>query len=60
MIEDDLVELTFLADFGGIEAGTTLAWRTAGTENSRAYLPVEVDGAEVVAVDQHGRPALAA
>ena len=58
VIDDDLVELTFVADFGGIEAGTTLAWRAAGTENSRAYLPVEVDGAEVIAVDQHGRPAL--
>ncbi len=58
VIEDDVVELTFLADFGDIEAGTTLSWRAAGTENSRAYLPVEVDGAEVVAVDQHGRPAL--
>ena len=58
VIEDDSVEFTFLESFGGIEAGTSLAWRAAGTENSRAYLPVEVAGAEVVAVDQHGRPAL--
>ena len=57
-IEDEQVELTFTADFGGIAAGTTLTWRAAGTENSRAYLPVEPHGADVLAVDQHGRPAL--
>ena len=57
-IEDDVIELTFTKDFGGIEAGRTLSWRAAGTENSRAYLPVEPDGAEVIAVDQLGRPAL--
>ena len=57
-IEDDVVELTFTEDFGGIAAGHTLTWRTAGTENSRAYLPVEATTAEFIAVDQHGRPAL--
>lgn len=57
-IEDATVELTFLEDFGTVPAGHTLVWRTAGTENSRAYLPVEPAGAHVIAVDQHGRPAL--
>jgi endo-1,4-beta-mannosidase len=57
-IEDDVVELTFTTDFGGLAAGTTLTFRTAGTENSRAYLPVRPVTAEVVAEDAHGRPAL--
>lgn len=58
LIEDDVVEMTFHEDFGGIAAGTTLSFRAAGNENSRAFLPVEPDGAEVVATDAHGRPAL--
>jgi endo-1,4-beta-mannosidase len=57
-IEDDVVELTFTAAFGSLPAGTTLAFRAAGTENSRAYLPVKPVEAEVVAEDAHGRPAL--
>lgn len=57
-IEDDVVEFHFKQDFGGIAAGEVLSWRTAGTENSRAYLPVDVVEGDVVAVDQHGRPAL--
>lgn len=57
-IEDDVVEMTFHADFGGIAAGTTLHFAAAGTENSRAFLPVDADGAEVIATDGHGRPAL--
>src|SRR5690606_18080472 len=43
---------------GGIAAGDVLRFRTAGTENSRAYLPVAVVEADVIATDQHGRPAL--
>ena len=58
MAQEIVIFDSFAGDFGGIEAGTTLSWRTAGTENSRAYLPVEVTDAQVVAVDQHGRPAL--
>jgi len=57
-IDDDVVEMTFEQDFGGIAAGTVLRFAVAGTENSRAYLPTEPDGAEVVARDAHGRPAL--
>lgn len=58
VIEDDEVEFRFAQDFGGIAAGSVLRFRSAGNENSRAYLPVEVAGAQVIATDQHGRPAL--
>ena len=57
-IEDDVVELRFEAAFGAIAAGDTLRFRAAGTESSRSFLPVEPDGAEVVARDRRGRPAL--
>ncbi|NUR87046.1 MAG: beta-mannosidase, partial [Nonomuraea sp.] len=57
-VEDDVVELTFLTGFGSIDQGTTLAFNAAGSRDSRAYLPVEPTNAEVVATDQHGRPAL--
>lgn len=57
-ITDPVVEMTFHEDFGGIAAGTTLHFAAAGNENSRAYLPVEPDGAQVIATDAHGRPAL--
>jgi endo-1,4-beta-mannosidase len=57
-IEDDVVQLTFAADFGGLPQGTTLEWRAAGSAHSRAYLPVVPAGAEVIASDARGRPAL--
>ncbi|MEV1006746.1 cellulase family glycosylhydrolase [Streptomyces sp. NPDC049881] len=57
-ITDDEVRLTFQRDFGAIRAGEKLVFAVAGTENSRSYLPVEPAGAEVVATDAHGRPAL--
>ncbi len=57
-IEDDVVELTFTAGLGTLAAGTALAFRAAGTEHSRSYLPVRPAGAEVVAEDAHGRPAI--
>ena len=57
-ITDEVVELTFTRDFGGLTRGTTLAFRTAGGEHSRAYLPVVPTTAEVIATDAHGRPAL--
>jgi endo-1,4-beta-mannosidase len=58
VIDDALVELTLARDFGGLTCGTTLRWRAAGSARSRAYLPVIADGAEVIATDGHGRPAL--
>ncbi len=57
-ITDEVVELTLTRDFGGLTRGTTLAFRAAGSEHSRAYLPVVPTTAEVIATDAHGRPAL--
>jgi len=57
-IEDDTVQLIFARDFGGLARGTTLSWQAAGTEHSRAYLPVVPTTAEVIATDALGRPAL--
>ncbi|WP_017573903.1 glycoside hydrolase 5 family protein [Nocardiopsis halotolerans] len=57
-IEDDRLRMTFRLDFGGVGAGETLEFPVAGTEHSRTFLPVVPDGAEVVATDAHGRPAL--
>ena len=57
-ITGEQVTLTFGADFGTLAAGTVLTFSVAGNSCGRAYLPVEPDGAEVIAVDGHGRPAL--
>jgi endo-1,4-beta-mannosidase len=57
-IEDDEVTFTMRRDFGTLSAGARLTFRAAGNEHSRAYLPVRPDGAEVIAVDGHDRPAL--
>jgi len=57
-IEDDQVTFTFTRDFGTITAGARLTFSVAGTSYSRAYLPVRPAGAEVVAVDSRGRPAV--
>jgi endo-1,4-beta-mannosidase len=57
-IEDDTVQLTFTRDFGGLPQGATLDFKTAGSEHSRAYLPLTPTTAEVIATDSHGRPAL--
>ena len=48
----------FVDDLGEIAEGTRLTFRVAGEPSARAYLPVDPVGAEVVAVDGHGRPAL--
>jgi endo-1,4-beta-mannosidase len=57
-IDEDRVRFEILQDFGSLRAGTSLSFTVAGNGNGRAYLPVEPDGAEVIAVDGHGRPAL--
>ena len=57
-IEDDVVTFTMRRDVGSLRSGATLRFRAAGTEHSRSYLPVRPDGADVLAVDGHGRPAL--
>lgn len=57
-IEHDEVEMTFTTEFGDLPEGATLRFAVAGNEHSRSYLPVHPAGAEVVAADQSGRPAL--
>ena len=57
-IEEDEVTFNFVDDLGDIAAGTPLAFRVAGEPSARAFLPLDPLGAEVVAVDGHGRPAL--
>lgn len=55
-VVDDLVEVRLLEDLGDLPAGTSLSFPAAGTENSRAFLPVTVTDGRVVAVDAAGRP----
>ena len=57
-IEDEIAEFRMQRDFGGLARGTTLRFRVAGNQHSRSFLPVEPAGAEVVATDARGRPAL--
>jgi len=57
-IDDDVVEWTMQVDLGDLCAGDTLAFRAAGSEHGRSYLPLEPVDACVLAVDAHGRPAL--
>ena len=57
-IEDDTVIFTMQRDLGSLAHGTKLAFRAAGNEHSRAYLPVRPAEASVIAVDGHDRPAL--
>ncbi|MGZ8794634.1 MAG: cellulase family glycosylhydrolase [Gaiellaceae bacterium] len=57
ILEDEVV-LDFVQDFGDIAAGERLTFRVAGEPSARSFLPVESVGAEIVAVDGHGRPAL--
>ncbi|MEV0091225.1 cellulase family glycosylhydrolase [Streptomyces sp. NPDC050738] len=57
-IEDEETVLTFRQPFGNLPEGAVLTFRTAGTDSSRSFLPVEAAGAEVLATDGRGRPAL--
>jgi endo-1,4-beta-mannosidase len=57
-IEDDEIIFQFVDDLGEIAEGTRLTFRVAGEPSARAYIPVDPLGAEVVALDGHGRPAL--
>jgi len=57
-IVDDEVTFEFVEDFGDLSSGTRLSFRVAGEPSARAYLPVDLAGAEVVAVDGYGRPCL--
>jgi endo-1,4-beta-mannosidase len=57
-IDSETVAFRFQRDLGSLRAGDTLTFAVAGTEYSRSYLPVRPAGAEVVATDDRGRPAL--
>jgi endo-1,4-beta-mannosidase len=57
-ITDDVATFTFTREFGGLPGGAALTFAVAGNEHVRAYLPVTPAGAEVIATDAHGRPAL--
>ena len=57
-IAGDEAVLEFVRDFGDIVAGTRLRFAVAGEDSARAFLPVEPAGAEIVAIDGQGRPAL--
>jgi endo-1,4-beta-mannosidase len=57
-VEDDVAVLCLERDFGGLPRGTTLSFAVAGDQHSRAFLPVEPAGAQVIATDARGRPAL--
>jgi endo-1,4-beta-mannosidase len=57
-IVDDVVTLDFEQSLGDIERGETLQFRAGGNACARSFLPVESVGAEVIAVDGNGNPAL--
>jgi endo-1,4-beta-mannosidase len=57
-IEDETVTFEFERPFGSIRVGERMEFAVAGTENSRAFLPVEPAQAVVIARDARGRPAL--
>jgi endo-1,4-beta-mannosidase len=57
-IEGDEVVLTFVEDLGDLGSGSRLSFRVGGQASARSYLRVEPVGAEIVAVDAQGRPAL--
>ncbi|MGC8627554.1 MAG: glycoside hydrolase 5 family protein [Acidimicrobiales bacterium] len=57
-IEDEVVTFQLVADLGDLPSGSRLVFKVAGSPDARAFLPVEPAGAEVLAVDGHGRPAL--
>jgi Cellulase (glycosyl hydrolase family 5) len=56
VVDEVTFELT--RDLGDLAAGTKLDFRVGGEGPARAYLPVEPAGAELLAVDDQGRPAL--
>lgn len=57
-VEADEVVLRFVAPFAGIAVGEELRMSLSGSAHARTYLPVEPAGADVIATDGSGRPAL--
>lgn len=56
--EADPVRLRVAADFGGLERGEEIALPVGKPGREGAYLPVDVQGAQVLVQDAAGRPAL--
>lgn len=56
-VDGDVV-LHMVEDFGGLRAGEDLVVGSGGNRHARTFLPVTPAGAEVIATDQEGRPAL--
>jgi hypothetical protein len=52
------VTFTFTDVLGDIGPGDEVSFNVAGNASARAFLPLEVEGASIVAVDHRGRPAL--
>ncbi len=46
------------SDLGELTTGTRLSFTVSGEPSARAHLPVEPVGADIVAIDSYGRPAL--
>ena len=57
-VEGDAVTWTLQAAFGDLAEGDRLSFAVAGSEHGRAFLPLEPVDADVLAVDDAGRPAL--
>jgi endo-1,4-beta-mannosidase len=57
-LDDTELTMTFLRSFGAIAEGEQLVFRIPPSVPALTFLPVEPLGAEVVATDGHGRPAL--
>ncbi len=57
-ILEDIVSMCFVRDFGSLRADQVLRFQTGGNEHGRAFLPVTPTTAEVLAVDDYGRPFL--
>jgi endo-1,4-beta-mannosidase len=57
-ILEDIVAMRFVEDFGYLRADQVLRFQAAGNEHGRAFLPVTPTTAEVLAIDDYGRPFL--
>jgi hypothetical protein len=57
-ILEDIVSMRFVADFGYLRTDQVLRFQIGGNEHARAFPPVTPVGAEVLAVDDYGRPCL--
>jgi Cellulase (glycosyl hydrolase family 5) len=58
VVEPDEVQFELVDDVGELAKGTELSFAVGGEGTARAYLPVEPAGADVLAVDARGMPAL--